>query len=414
MKVVPFEDLNQSDLVIDGIYESTHDGQLSREALNALLPGIGNQGGFRPAGNGLDKNLVVLYSTGESRDWPDTLDTISGQFIYYGDNKKPGHELHDTRKGGNKILRRVFELLHNSPESRQKIPPFLIFVKSPTANGARSVQFKGLAVPGYPGMPATEDLVAVWKTSDNKRFQNYKAYFTVLDIPVISRAWLKDIFAGNTNSDNAPKVWMNWVNTNHYQALVSEPTTIIRNNSEQMPETPLKREILEAVWTHFHHENEGQKRQRAFLFEHFAARIFQMHDRRVMVDEITRGVGDGGRDAIGRYLLGLGSDPIYVEFSLEAKCYDPGINSGKQNTVGVKETSRLISRIRNRQFGVLVTTSSVHKQAYQEVSEDRHPIIFICGGDIADILISSGLNSKKAVSNFLEMEFPVKEDNEQQ
>ncbi|MCP1762460.1 O-acetyl-ADP-ribose deacetylase (regulator of RNase III) [Bradyrhizobium japonicum] len=36
---------------------------------------------------------------------------------------------------------------------------------------------------------------------------------------------------------------------------------------------------------------------------------------------------------------------------LEAKCYGSG------NSVGVREMSRLISRLRHRQFGVLVTTS---------------------------------------------------------
>ncbi|MDC1207997.1 restriction endonuclease [Litorivicinus sp.] len=132
-----------------------------------------------------------------------------------------------------------------------------------------------------------------------------------------------------------------------------------------------------------------------------------MHDHRVIVDEITRGVVDGGRDAIGRYLLGLSDDPVYAEFSLEAKCYRPGIDGLVVNRVGVKEVSRLISRIRHRQFGVLVTTSVVHKQAYQEVREDRHPIVFISGRDIAEILIRAGYNTKAAVDQYLQTEFPA-------
>jgi hypothetical protein len=35
-------------------------------------------------------------------------------------------------------------------------------------------------------------------------------------------------------------------------------------------------------------------------------------------------------------------------------------------TSGVREMSRLISRLRHRQFGVLVTTSYVDNQAYRE------------------------------------------------
>ena len=231
--------------------------------------------------------------------------------------------------------------------------------------------------------------------------------FTVLDIATISRQWVNEILAGNANSAQAPEAWRNWVESGHYQPLKSQPTTIIRAEAEQLPDTPLKMEILEAVWTHFDHDDETEKKHRAFIFERFAARIFQMHDHRVIVDEITRGVIDGGRDAVGRYLLGLSDDPVYAEFSLEAKCYSPGFGDATINRVGVKEVARLISRIRHRQFGVLVTTSVVHKQAYQEVREDRHPVVFICGRDISEILIRAGFNTQEAVGQFLRNEFSV-------
>jgi hypothetical protein len=54
---------------------------------------------------------------------------------------------------------------------------------------------------------------------------------------------------------------------------------------------------------------------------------------------------------------------------MEAKCYSPN------HSVGVHEMSRLISRIKHRQFGALVTTSYVNNQAYKEVKEDQHPIL---------------------------------------
>jgi hypothetical protein len=98
-------------------------------------------GGFRVSGRGELKNWVVMFSTGEDRDWPDTLDLNTGQFVYYGDNKTPGHELHDTRAGGNKVLRHAFDRLHDEIKPRAEIAPFLIFKKFPTATGARSVQF---------------------------------------------------------------------------------------------------------------------------------------------------------------------------------------------------------------------------------------------------------------------------------
>jgi hypothetical protein len=144
------------------------------------------------------------------------------------------------------------------------------------------------------------------------------------------------------------------------------------------------------------------------VFETFPARIYQMTDSREIVDEITRGTIDGGRDAIGRYMLGMGDDPVYAEFSLEAKCYRPPLNGESANTIGVREVSRLISRIRHRQFGVLVTTSVVARQAYEEVREDRHPIVFISGRDIAEILIKHGFNSVTRVNTLLNNEFKLR------
>jgi hypothetical protein len=261
------------------------------------------------------------------------------------------------------------------------------------------VRFAGLAVPGHPGLTGTEDLVAVWKASRGNRFQNYRAVFTILDVPAIERAWISSLMSGSSASANAPSPWLDWVNKGTYRPLVAEPTTRFRTVAEQSPDTPQKAAILARVWTHF--------KDRPIAFEGFAARVFQMLDQRVIVDGVTRGVVDGGRDAFGRYLLGLSQDPVYAEFSLEAKCYRPPLDGETPNTVGVKEVSRLISRIRHRQFGVLVTTSVIARQAYEEVREDRHPIIFICGRDIAEILILNGYNTAERIDELMAAEFAL-------
>ena len=213
------------------------------------------------------------------------------------------------------------------------------------------------------------------------------------------RAWIEDLAEGIPLSENTPKAWREWLTTGRYSPLAAEPTTIIRTVDQQSPDTALKANILSRVWHHF--------KDVPIAFEAFAARIYQMTDPRVIIDEITRGTIDGGRDAVGRYLLGLGDDPVYAEFSLEAKCYRPPLNGEAPNTVGVKEVSRLISRIRHRQFGVLVTTSVIARQAYEEVREDRHPIIFISGRDIAEILIKNGFNTEDKIEALLNVEFRV-------
>ena len=125
-RLIDFGSLSKADLIIDAIYEGK-DSQLASDPISRLLPGCGNMGGFRLAGKGQDKLFVALFTTGQERDWPDRIDLNTGQFTYYGDNRTPGHELHDTPQGGNRVLRRVFDLVHGSLPRREMIPPFFVF-----------------------------------------------------------------------------------------------------------------------------------------------------------------------------------------------------------------------------------------------------------------------------------------------
>ena len=312
MRIVPFERLFNADLVVDAVYEGAAGSQLSGEALSALIPGVGNMGGFRAAGQQGREFMVALVTSGKEPDWPDALDQNTGEFIYYGDNRLPGHSLHDTRKGGNKLLQTTFERLHSNPPDRMRVPPFFIFESVRTSVSSRSFRFLGLAVPGYPGKPATNDLVAVWKSSAGQRFQNYRATFSVLDVPVVSRAWLNDLSQDNVLSENCPKAWRQWVQSGKYDLLTAEQTIKIRSIAQQTPDTPIRKRVLQTVWDRF--------KESPIAFETFAANIFRMSDPRVIIDEVTRQSVDGGRDAVGRYLLGLRDDPVYAEFALEAKC----------------------------------------------------------------------------------------------
>jgi hypothetical protein len=56
---------------------------------------------------------------------------------------------------------------------------------------------------------------------------------------------------------------------------------------------------------------------------------------------------------------------------------------------------------------VLVTTSVIARQAYEEVREDRHPIISLSGKDIADILVANGFSTAATVRTLLETEFSL-------
>jgi hypothetical protein len=99
---------------------------------------------------------------------------------------------------------------------------------------------------------------------------------------------------------------------------------------------------------------------------------------------------------VGEYVLGPSSDPITIDFALEAKCYSP------TTSVGVRDVARLISRIRHREFGVFVTTSHFAAQAYSEVRTDGHPIALICGQDIVDALRAHGFADASSVRAWLD------------
>jgi hypothetical protein len=116
--------------------------------------------------------------------------------------------------------------------------------------------------------------------------------------------------------------------------------------------------------------------------------------------DLTRSSRDGGRDGVGQFRIGRGPTSVLVDFALEAKCYS------FSNGVGVKEMARLISRLRHRQFGVLVTTSYVDLQTYKEIKDDGHPIVVISAADIGELLKLNGLDSVPLVLSWLEREFP--------
>jgi len=384
----PFDSLPSADLVVDATYEGGTRGNAGDDPLHQLLRcGIG--GGFRARSRlkGTGYQFVALYSDLSDNDWPDVLDSELGRFTYYGDNKRPGSELHQTKRGGNRLLAGAFGQLHSGP--RAEIPPFLIFTKGLKG---RDVVFRGVAVPGAPALPPTEDLVAVWRSNAGQRFQNYRAVFTVLDIPKVSRAWIDELLLDVVSGPSAPEAWLKF-----HQRGVYRPLTALRTKhrlrAEQLP-VANDRQMIRAIIDHF---------PNPYDFERCASLIWELHASRVQY-EATRPTRDGGRDAFGGYFIGPESDPIRVEFVLEAKRYD------MRNAVGVKELARLISRTRNRIFGVLVTTSFLHEQAYQELKADGHPIIVIAARDIVDILRSKGIGDVQAVRSWLAREFPTVEE----
>ena len=57
--------------------------------------------------------FVILVTTFDEPEWPDTYDEETGVFTYYGDKRSPG-DLHDTPLRGNLLLSETFDKLHST------------------------------------------------------------------------------------------------------------------------------------------------------------------------------------------------------------------------------------------------------------------------------------------------------------
>ena len=387
-----FTKLLEAPLAVDAIYSGGSAGNVSDDPIAKMFKGAGNQGGFRPIGKGgFGKcRALVIYSSGKESDWPDQFNLERGTLTYHGDNRHPGKDLHDTNRGGNALLRDMFAALTGPLDRRKFIPPIFVFAR---AGSGWAVKFRGLAVPGEAGISASESLVAVWRMSGDNRFQNYRATFSILDTSVlgtesmIERRWIDGICSGSRATDvlGAPKVWMDWIERGSIKPLQVRPLIEPRTREQQLPKPGATQEwnMLKAL-----HTSIGNR-----AFEFVAVAIFKLAEPNISA-EVTRATVDGGRDAIGQLSLGgIIGGAHQVEFALEAKHFNPTSKSG----VTVEHTKRLISRLRHRQFGVLVTTGFVSKQAYTEIIADQHPVVVISGLDIIRLFRSKGITTPDAV-----------------
>ncbi|MBR0380910.1 MAG: restriction endonuclease [Eubacterium sp.] len=386
VREVKFEDLSTADLLVDTVYKGGKVSGKGSEVLSKLMPGCSNSGGFRKVmrkdGSGLPA-YVVLYTSMQELAWPDYLDEETGIFRYYGDNRSPGRALLDTPRKGNQLLEFVFDCLNSRDGSINNIPPFFIFKKAGTG---WDVQFLGVAAPGNPKISPDKDLVAFWRTIDENRFQNYEAYFTVLDISgAINRKWLDALIYDHDSSlQYAPDRWKQFIQQgrNGIVPLIARKLPKVPGKYDQLQSDDEGSKCLNIIREHY--------KDNPYGFESCAKDILEKMDSRFQEFSLTRPWRDGGRDALGYYVIGSGSKanhPLRIDCAMEAKCYSPS------TAVGVRQMSRLISRIRYRQFGVMITTSFVNKQAYQEVIEDGHPILIVSATDIAAILRKNSIHS---------------------
>lgn len=205
----------------------------------------------------------------------------------------------------------------------------------------------------------------------------------------VPRTWIDSVSAGEvpTLAPGCPPPWREWLEGRAYDVLSAPSTTIVRSKLAQLPQDDNGRAILRTIHQHF--------KARPHDFEKCAVAIWRLTAPATSMCDVTRPSRDGGRDAVGEYQLGPAADPITIDFALEAKCY------AETNLVGVREVSRLISRLRHRNFGVFVTLSYFNNQVYEEVRADGHPIALVCGRDIVEALRANGHGDAGAVQAWL-------------
>ncbi|MEQ4488275.1 MAG: restriction endonuclease [Dehalococcoides mccartyi] len=386
-----FSELPIAPIFIDAVYESGGSTKLDHEPISKLLPKTGNRGGFRVTKRADNKTLpayIVLYSTFTELEWPDSFYPETGILKYYGDNRQAGTDLHSTHKNGNKYLRDIFKWL-NDDVKREDIPPFFVFQYAGKSMDAR---FLGIAAPGNITISPDQELIALWRTKNGMRFQNYEAHFTILDTgsEAISREWLQALINNHDNNLSlAPNAWKSFIYKGRMgiKPLAAPKLQVSPDKRQQMPISNNDIALVNCVRKHYQDNPCG--------FEKCAAKLVQMMDSNFFSFELTRPWRDGGRDALGQYRIGQNTSKLYIDCALEAKCYS------ESSAVGIKQTSRLISRIKHRQFGILVTTSYLNSQAYREIVEDKHPILIITAKDIAAILHNHGLNEISALKHWL-------------
>lgn len=374
------------ELVIDKSYRNTANWRMDEDEFNKFFrfsgQGIANAQGFRPKSiNGgstaiEDCAFCLLVTDYGQIEWPDSLDCETGLFTYFGDNREPGKKLHEVPVGGNRLLEKVFDLLHE--DARGAICPFLCFESHKGADGYSYMRFLGLAVPGADGLSNLDDLVAVWRRKGQQRFQNYKAVFTILDAESVPRSWLEEMVTGvpPIEATGCPPAFKKWIKTGKRDALATPPEVHARTVADQLPQNDREERVLAAV-------RSLSDRQ----FEFFTKELLKLMDKRFFDLKVTRQVVDHGRDVVGQYRVGHDGHSLFLDICAEAKHWN-------ERAVGVYEVMRLISRIKHRDFGIIVTTSHFHTNVQDELIEDGHPILMISGGDIARILMAKELEGE--------------------
>jgi hypothetical protein len=190
-------------------------------------------------------------------------------------------------------------------------------------------------------MTALDDLVGVWRSENNNRFENYRATFTILKESPIAWAWLDDLVSGTAPADSlsCPLAWQEWVSKGVVTPLQAAVKKVPRSVADQRPCSPEESAVLAGFQALTDRE-----------FEFAARQLLPLLDMGFVDAQVTRPTQDGGRDVIASYRIGEPPHERLLSVYAEAKKWKGG--------VGVKPVARLLSRLKHRDLGFFVDLSA--------------------------------------------------------
>ena len=98
---------------------------------------------------------------------------------------------------------------------------YLFLLNTPQIVVIEALKFLGLAVPEDINLGKDNSLKAVWRTSNNERFLNYEAHFTILNTKSINRKWLEYLIKDEPlNNQYAPKSWIKYVENGLSEGII--------------------------------------------------------------------------------------------------------------------------------------------------------------------------------------------------
>ena len=331
---------------------------------------IQNSGGIRGLSkgdlsgkiSGIDKSAVFCFttkqSTGSHNPWDDATDYFKGEVKYWGDAKYNKSKDIDEWLG-NRILKNISDKTIEG--NFDEVPPILYF----NSNKSGWISFRGLCVIyGYQERSFMDK---------DHRIKNYQWSFAMLDVQSVDPEWIKHrALNNNDNHKSCPLAWKNYVKNGKIKRLQAWRNNIKSKDSQ----LPVKRSK----------EDRFLQSLKEMPYDDFETIICSMLQSSNLVHNIdqTRKTSDGGFDMIGKFFL---PDPFHYEINFKGEVKRWAGNS----SVGVKDISRLVARLRRGEYGLFFTTSYYGRQAQEEVIKDAYPVKLFSGVDMYNLFEAANM-----------------------